>query len=284
MLKPESLCAAVITFEPDAGLAGRVAMLQAQIPNLLLVDNSESDWGASAVRRAAQVLGLDLIENRSNLGVAVAINQALDWAAGQNLPWLLLVDQDTDIRDQNLLESYIRVIESASPETDVAAVGIATRAAQKGQGRFVETDAVVTSGSLLRVSAARAVGGAWEDLFVDGVDTEMCYRLRHAGFRILAFEHPAIQHRIGAARAVRLFGRTLYVTDHPPVRRYFAARNRLLIARRHSLPFGIFLFLREEVLAPMLESRRLAKLGAVVLGILHGMRGITGPAPRLFGQ
>jgi rhamnosyltransferase len=272
------LCAAVLAYNPDAGFTSRLARVLAEVPRCLIVDNSECPLGQGPAVEAARAVGADYIPNASNRGVAASINQSLAWARDQGMAWLLLLDQDTQLTDAGLLGPYRAALDAAGD--DLAGIGLAKpHYARDPRPGAVETEQILTSGSLLRVETVAAAGGAWEELFVDGVDTELCLRLRARGLRLLAIHHPGLEHRIGTGRAVRVAGRTLYVTDHPPVRRYYGARNRILIARRHRLPFDWYLSLREDFVAPLFERRSFAKLRASVLGLWHGVRGRSGPAP-----
>lgn len=278
-LSPHSVGIAVVGFNPETGFADRFAAISAQAEYCLLVDNSDTRSGRDRSAQAALSVGAERVENPCNRGVAAGINQAISWAVERHLSWLLLLDQDTGVAREGLLAPYRQQLAQEHPAR-VAAIGLATGSDQHTAGGSKTTDSLITSGTLFRLAALMDCGGAWEELFIDGVDREMCIRLRSRGWQLRAIEHPAVKHCIGEAQPVKIFGRVLYCNHHPPLRRYYSVRNRMLIARRHRTEFGWYPCLREDFLAPWFEGGTFAKLGAALLGLWHGARGIGGPAPK----
>jgi rhamnosyltransferase len=133
---------------------------------------------------------------------------------------------------------------------------------------------------LLPISVVDVVGGFWEALFVDGVDTEFCLRLRRSGFAVLRGCRPLMRHRIGASQPRRVLGRVLQCNNHPPSRRYYVARNRIHLARRYPslrLPYE---WLRDDVIAIAFEADRWRKWRACLLGAYDGLRGVFGECQR----
>ena len=86
------------------------------------------------------------------------------------------------------------------------------------------------SGALWNVQALDRVGGFDSDLAIDAVDAAACLRLREVGFVIAVTAEVTISHNLGAARQVRLFGRTVTVTGHSRSRRASIIKNRLKLA------------------------------------------------------
>src|SRR5690606_31053590 len=66
-------------------------------------------------------------------------------------------------------------------------------------GEVVEIDHLISSGSLIDMRAIDFVGNFVDELFIDGVDTEWCLRVRHHGLLILGVGRAAMQHNIGDA-------------------------------------------------------------------------------------
>jgi rhamnosyltransferase len=277
-----TICTAIVTYQPDPSLAALLSVVAGETENCLLIDNSVDTKAREMVTTLAAEHGCSLIPNSTNTGMARAINDAITWARDRQQTWLLLLDQDTRvISGGELLPPYLTILDAEAETGSIAVIGLATRSAHREGDSWQETDSVVTSGSLIHLDSVTETGGAWNGLFIDGVDTEMCLSLRARGKRILSMAHPAIEHSIGSGRPVNMLGRTLFVNDHPPVRRYYSARNRILIARRHSQPVDWYHYLREDFLAPLLEKSSLAKLRASMLGLRHGFAGRVGLAPAL---
>ncbi len=276
---PANVGIALVTFNPVESFAERCPLIFTEAENSLVIDNSDTLQGRTLSAHAAQVYGAHRIENPCNRGIAAAINQAIKWAIERRLSWLLLLDQDTAIVEKGILAPYSSAVGVACPKDRLAGIGLVTRTEQNAVDGIADTDHLVTSGSLFRLAALQDCGGAWDDLFIDGVDTELCIRLLSQGWQLKAITHPGIVHRIGEAKPVKIFSRTLFCNNHPPVRRYYSVRNTLLIARRHRRKISWHVCLRENFLSPLFETGTLTKLAASLLGLWHGHRGILGPAP-----
>jgi rhamnosyltransferase len=281
---PANVGIAVVTFNPIENFTECCPLIFTDVENSLVIDNSDTKRGRAVSAHAAQACGAERIENPFNRGLGVAINQAIEWAAERCLPWLLLLDQDTAIVQKEILPRYNFTFENANDNDRLGGIGLVSRAAQIADGGDADTDMLITSGSLFRVAALQDCGGAWEDLFIDGIDTELCIRLLSHGWQLKAIKHPGIEHRIGEEKPVKIFSRTLFCNNHQPVRRYYSVRNRVMIARRHQRKIGWYLCLREDFLSPLFETDTMAKLAASLLGLFHGFRGILGPAPNKYFQ
>ena len=273
---PFSIALVVITYEPASHALGTFEKLIQSVRCRLIIDNSERDEDRSLVATVAQRTNTNLIANPRNMGIGTAINQAIAWADNLNITWLLFFDQDTKLTRPDPLIPYLDILYHDQDSKNVAGIGLVTSSDHRSQEGAIETDALITSGCFLRVSALRQVGGAWEELFIDGVDIELCWRLRTYEWRLIAINHPGIQHSIGTGRPVQIFGRDLFVTDHPPIRRFYSARNRILIAQRHKVSVRWYLLIRDDIVALLFEYNRFRKLLAVLLGVWHGLNGTSG--------
>jgi rhamnosyltransferase len=150
---------------------------------------------------------------------------------------------------------------------------------------LIDVSMVMTSGSLIELACWRAFGGFDERLFIDYVDTDFCLRCRTAGRLIAVSAAARLDHQLGRREQRKFLGLAFYPTNHPPIRHYYIARNRVLMLRRHGLQFphwmffdlaaaGLWLF---RVLA--FEQAKRTKLKAMLRGTWDGLRGQGGPCP-----
>jgi rhamnosyltransferase len=150
-----------------------------------------------------------------------------------------------------------------------------------------EVPALITAGSLVSLAVYRAIGPFREDFFVDYVDIEFCLRARRAGYHVVQGNAPTIEHSIGRPTRHRLIFRDVHPTNHSPARRYYITRNRILVWRlyaRQEPGFVIhdaFESAKETVKLVLFEDRRRSKMRALLVGFVHGLRGLTGPTVEL---
>ena len=137
----------------------------------------------------------------------------------------------------------------------------------------------IASGSLIPAAVLRAVGGMRDDFFIDYVDVEFSLRLRRHGYRILAVGDARLNHRLGEYEERRLLWRTVAVTHHSALRRFYQYRNRIVTLRLYGRAYPAFV--RWEVRSVLVdlvrllcfETGRWRKLSSVVRGAIQGVRG-----------
>ncbi|HEV2276050.1 MAG TPA: glycosyltransferase [Acidobacteriaceae bacterium] len=120
-----------------------------------------------------------------NLGVSGAYNRAMESAESIGCPWLLLLDQDTTI-PEGFLEAMLAHSHELQGEPRIATIvpfvrSHGTLISPRQFGRFLRSHQIprsesgvfkkdayaVNSGTLMRVSALREVGGYSEDFWLD---------------------------------------------------------------------------------------------------------------------
>jgi rhamnosyltransferase len=140
----------------------------------------------------------------------------------------------------------------------------------------------ITSGMLISLSKYSEIGPFRNDYFIDFIDNEYCLRAASKGYRVEINCDALIDHSIGHRIKSVFFGLEIKPNNHPPVRRYYIARNgiKTAINYRRKYPSYILLMtvrLSHELLSIFLfEKNRLQKIKAVVIGALHAIIGKMG--------
>jgi rhamnosyltransferase len=293
----------VVTYHPAGDVESRLEKMAAQGDSMVVVDNGSAE-SYGGLKEICDRHAWDLIVNPANLGLGAALNQGVRRIAGRGRRWVLLFDQDSEPAS-DMSERLIETLQRHSTPERVAIVGPVFRDPITGRGHRVlrqhphwpwffqkvsnpvddlpSVTMVITSGSLLRVDDFDKIGPFDETLFVDYVDTDFCLRCRAAGRLIAVSAGGRLDHQLGHREQRKFLGLACYPTNHPPLRHYYIARNRVLMLRRHGLRFphwmffdlaasGLWLF---RVLA--FEPAKGTKLKAMTLGTWDGLRGTSGP-------
>lgn len=270
----EHTAAAIVTYNPEAYFPQRLREIRSAVGSVVVVDNSNQPESQAFVAAACAAEAVPLIQNKMNLGIATALNTALDWAIKNDYEWLLTLDQDSSIRP-GILRVYQDIFDHAGRDDTISGIGILIgRQAERCRSSlqsFMDVEDLITSGTLMKVQAAQQAGGFWDGLFIDWVDLEMCVRLRRLGFRLIGTTADVLQHKIGSGRPVNILGIELMLTEHPPLRRYYMARNRLLISRRHHCPVNWYILIREGIVSAVFEENSIEKLLATIHGVWAGL-------------
>lgn len=285
---------AVVTYNPGPELAAHLAALRGQVAHLVIVDNGSANAGD--VQRACAQAGGELVANDSNLGIAAALNQAAARAAALGADWLATFDQDSLVPEGAIAQLLAAARAHPRPER----IGIiATTHADRGTGRpyhhrsdvlaegegWRELRTTITSGSLVRCTALRQLGGFEERLFIDCVDHALSLGMRRQGWLVAEAPGVAMAHSMGASRVHRVLGRATVATHHSPLRRYYMTRNHLEVFGRNLL-FDPVLSVRVlatvaagMVFVLLLEEQRGAKLRAMLQGVFDFATRRFGPRP-----
>jgi rhamnosyltransferase len=284
----DNVCAVLVTHNPDAGFACRVEKIRPQVAGIVIVDNASAEPGLGQVRHFESQDGLHLICNEMNHGIARALNQGAQWAANCGYRWILTFDQDTEAAP-GMVEALSDVYRALPDPKQVAVLGanyrhrengkVATKGTYEAGSGAREVKAVITSGSLIPLSALAALGGFREDFFMDCVDVDYCLRARAQGFCVLRTVAPLMQHSVGHLTEHRLLGKAMATTNHSPWRRYLQVRNSVILAREYlardpALVLSALASRAQEILRVCLfERQRRRKLVYCWLGLVDGLRG-----------
>ena len=285
---PTSVAALFVTYHPDAGFYDRALTLVGQVSAILIVDNGSTDDELAPVRRLVAEGFAELILNGENLGQAAALNQGFSWANDHGLPWVATFDQDTTPGP--------KLVAAAGPVFDryrsrqIAVIGAGWIVSPRLPPDCTDPDGrdavwVVTSCSLHSVHVWRVLGGFRGDFFIDYVDIEFCLRARSAGYTITRVCTPTMVHAYGIPTQRRFLRRTVQPSNYSPMRRYFNARNRLVVWRTYwrrearYVLFDIRAWTKELIKVLLFEDQRPQKFHAVLRGALDAIRGVTGPLP-----
>lgn len=285
-----NVCAVVVAYFPDAEFEARLQTILPQVARLVVVDNTPDAIAPSADLKATWGDRLHYIANRDNRGVAAALNQGLEFALKQDLPWLLTLDQDTQCYP-DMVEILGRAYEGCLPRPAVIGsnyfdpLNHRLKVQVGDETESLEQKTVITSGSLVDTRVARQVNGFREDYFIDQLDHEFCLRVRSHGYRVVISRRPAMAHSVGRPGGARLpfLG---VLPNHPPVRKYYIARNTVVTVAQYwrrepvwCLRRLVRLFLGLGEMA-LLEEQRLSKVRAFAGGIVDGLHRRMGPCQR----
>jgi hypothetical protein len=187
---------------------------------VFVVDNGSTDGSVGAVRE--RFPGVKLIENPVNMGFARANNQALSLSAGR---YLLLLNPDTQVKEE-AIERMLSFME-AHPDAAVAGAQLlnADGSKQNSIAKFpslvtellnksllrwlfpkrfpgkerdfsdpIEVDSVIGACMMVRREAMEEVGLLDENYFLFMEETDWCYRMKEANWKIFHVPRAEVIH------------------------------------------------------------------------------------------
>jgi GT2 family glycosyltransferase len=226
-------------FENEQGISREV----------IVVDNGSQDGSGNEVKKRFPFI--HLVENERNLGFAKAVNQGLQKASGR---YILLLNPDTQMKPR-VIERLVSFMNSHS-DTGVAGAqllnsdgskqnsianfpSLTTELLNKSLLRWlfpekfpgkekdypepVEVDSVIGACMMVRRGALDQVGLLDEDYFLFLEETDWCYRMKKAGWKIYHVPQAEVYHFQGkSAEAERKRAKVEYYRS----RYHFFKKNR----------------------------------------------------------
>lgn len=288
---PENIHAIVITYHPDDGLYERIKCIQQQVNEIIIVDNHSSENCLAMIKKISSELGVKLILNKSNRGIAEALNQGVRYVVDceNTFHWILTLDQDS-MPFPSMVPNLIAAYNGYPFKERVGIIGSNYREKTTnkvlfqeiyGNKTWAEVENLPTSGSLISTQAWRDVGPFRDDFFIDYVDTEYCMRLRNKGYRVLISPKVGMIHPLGYYRVSKLHkllrGSSM-ITNYPPFRHYYWTRNGVILILENlwrdtnwSLNEAYYLFFRRIITILLFEDKKLIKIGNICLGVWHAL-------------
>jgi rhamnosyltransferase len=284
------ICAVMVVYNPDSTLEENIKALSNEVSRLIVVDNCSELPIRSRIAALAAACNFEVIWNKENIGLAAGLNTGIRCAlANEQYQWIATFDQDSRVFPG--FGAAMLAAQAACPFRDKVAliaphhvpsmeIGDETRLRDGLQ--FREITVALQSGSLFSRPAFKDVGLFDEAFFIDYVDFEFCLRLRKHKFRLIEATGAPIYHRVGIPTGHKFLGITCTVFNHSPLRRYYAARNRLRVYRRYALSdprwiyHDIWSWFKEIVKLVLFESNRWEKLAFAARGVWDAIRGRGG--------
>lgn len=224
------------TFSPSTNLLTLLDSFRDLACTVVVADDSSPCTSDTTLRAAAALNSVSVIRHRRNAGVARGLNDGLAAAVRSSAPWLLTVDQDSQLTpaylDSIVSAAQARVatgeaLGALGAEVIFDTSGGVLRYPKMSVHGLLRTEEVIQTGTLWNVEALESIGGFDETLGMDAVDAAACLGLRSAGYVIGLAEGLRLQHTIGSSRPVSIGGREVMVTGHSTSRRTSMMRNRL---------------------------------------------------------
>ena len=298
--------ALIVTLNPASDFFSTLDIFYTQFNQIIIVDNG-SDSGSHRlleIETQKRNRSLNVLFNKTNLGIATALNQGLQWAIAKGYHQIIAFDQDsqpmpgmvtalTDAFMANSKDGYLAVVAPVVTHPTVNIQARYLRPKNKLAFERVSCDGdvlenvtyAITSGSLFDLSVYQEIGPFQDDFFIDYVDIEYCLRARDKEYRTIVACNAYLQHHLGNQQQRKFLSRTFYPTFHSVTRWYYISRNRTWTLGRYAIKFPYWLFFEigvtiNSILRMLLfEDHRLAKIRAILVGTLDGLIGRMGRIP-----
>ena len=293
-MRSEPIDAVLVTYNPNCELLNKVVnSISSQVRKMYIVDNTPDR--AKCLSNFLEYENIETIYLDDNKGIAYAQNIGIKKSIEDKSNYILLSDQDTIYPDDYILD-MIQAINKCND--DIAAIAPLYKDSnrrKKNEG-FIkksyflnkkiypesglhEIYQAIASGKILNTKYLNKIGVMDENLFIDWVDLEWCWRSVKRGYKIIGNANVIITHHMGD-KAINIGFKEISLRN--PIRSYYITRNAIHLALRcDSLNFLqkatiVFKTLRYLVAFPILAKPHMAHLEYAMRGFWHGLTGKLG--------
>lgn len=292
-----TLGALIVLFHPDEQQLARVVAMRGACDQMLVIDNSPQPDRRAALRLGDA--GIALLHHGNRHGIAGAFNCGLSALFEQDVDAVALFDQDSTAPVEyfsvmrhrcELLEGRAfligpRIFDESDQRylPELATSGLAVeRLTVRADAALQRCAFLISSGCVISRDAFAHLGRFDEALFIDHVDTEYCLRALLRNVPVYVVPSLVLLHRIGSRRRHQFGPFELTTMNHAGFRRYYSARNAMQLALQYGLRLPVavvpnLLTLWQIVQIVLAEKDKLAKLNAIVWGLVDGLFGRLGP-------
>lgn len=233
-----------VTFNPDINdLTHNIFSYVNQTTLIIIVDNSTDiivqNMITEEFKKYENIIVLTL---GNNYGIAKAQNIGFQYAIDNGYDYFIEMDEDSQLPNyyvENIYNSYLDII-----SLDKSVAGIGPIAVNKKDNssyhdrdtsdKIIEVEKTLSSGFFTSRKALEKIGFKDENLFIDLVDWEWCWRAKSKGYKVFVDTQLKIPHLLGDGHKNFYFFK---IGIPSPVRHYYQYRNSLLLLSKPYVPF-----------------------------------------------
>lgn len=220
------VAAVVIWYNPSQEFVKNILTYSKHVEKVIIVDNSTFENRKFLL----EYQNFEYIPLNENKGIAEALNIGLQCAIESGMDWALTMDQDSWFDEEDIL----RFLDPNAKHFNESGVAIFAPALGLFQpDSITDMTLAITSGSLTNLSIFQSTSGFNENLFIDEVDHDYCYRLIRAGHRILRLNRVFLHHTLGSPISKNILGWNMVSSNHNAIRKYYITRNLFYISRQY---------------------------------------------------
>lgn len=184
---------------------------------------------------------------KQNKGIATAQNIGINKAESLGCSYIVFFDQDSIIEKSyvdNIVREYQRISSRINNLFLLGPTVYNNRTGEEYKSKihidkrvdfdFISRREIISSGSCTEISKIKEIGKLKDNLFIDFVDFEWCWRANYLGFVSGITPNVKLQHLVGQSE-FKMLGFLVIISS--PIRYFYQYRNYLWLIRKKNVPF-----------------------------------------------
>lgn len=276
----KKISAVVILYNPEICVLDNITTYVDNVDKLYIVDNSEQK-NIFFIDKIKNYQNAHYIDNQGNQGIAHALNVGANKAIDDGYEWILTMDQDS-VATPGMLDNMLDYFAHAADINHISIIAPfhanSYHPECTSNEPYSEVLSTMTSGNLLNLKLYEKIGPFIAELFIDYVDNEYCLRSKLKGCKVIQVNNAILKHNLGELKQHKILWKSFFSTNHSPIRRYYAFRNRIYIIKTYKYDFPEYCkmeksrFFIDFFVILFYEKKKLQKFKMMALGIKDGLR------------
>ena len=215
--------------------------------------------------------------NGLNVGISKALNSVLE-SIDDSYFYMMLMDQDSEWLN---VDEYLKKVRQDKKRRVFAygpRVVVSKDDCKLDSQQIILVDHVITSGALINIRYLRLIGGYCEQLWIDGVDEEICFRASNHNLVIKKVMSARLLQKYGSGNYKNIIGRNILIPEYNASRKYWIAKNHIYILKKYRLSINRKRkMVMEYIIKPLFdtvlfEQDKINKCLSIFKGTIDGCR------------
>ena len=272
------VCAIIITYNIDNKIEEVVNSIINQVEEIVIVDNGSKKKTIDILTKLSKEKNVITIFNKSNIGIAKALNEGIKYAQERKYQWIITLDHDS-VCAPNMVSNMLNIYDNCEFKEKVKI--LAPRVFEVNKKQFISVNKdldkpytiikdCIQSGTMFNNDIFKEIGYFNEALFVYHVDYEFCERTKKAGYEIIQVNNVILEHEEGYKIPKRVLGIKTYYNNYSEMAIYYITRNTIYMCKNYSFIYAKRI-IKDFIHILLFDQQRFKKLSYWNKGIRDGI-------------
>lgn len=274
-----SINAGIVTYNPDiTRLEQNIKAISPQVDRVIIADNHSDN--VNDIISLCKEYNVEVLLNKSNKGIAFALNEIMEYSYEKGYKWCVTLDQDS-VCSHNLIKEADGLlsrndIAEIAPLIYEAKTGDTPKLDAKPNGnKYQIVPKCITASTLTNVPIWKKTGGFDNKLFIDYVDYDYSLKVREKGYKIIRMNNVRLNQELGNSEFHKTIFGKIRVANHSAFRKYYICRNIVIFIKKHhkniNVTKEVLRIAKTLGLTILFEDDKSNKIKACNKGIIDGI-------------
>lgn len=263
----------VVLYNPTKEEIKNISTYLDKVDYEVIIDNSEMDNKQLVFSILNNNEKIIYYSEQKNLGLCKGFNIGINFLIEKGCNWALLFDADSKL-DNDIVAVYKSAVKLYD-EDEVAVfcpVHVFDRSKNQPYDGYKEIKWSMTSGWLVNINIFVKQNGFFEELFVDGLDMDYCYKSKENGYKIVECGNAYLIHNPAETKTISVFGKKIRYGTAAAYRYYMQARQLIWCLLKYKDKESFILYCYKWFKVIFLFPRKKEYIRAMLNGTKDGKR------------